>query len=274
MNDQVGLKSRLNEIVFGTTTLAGKTFDIVLLWAIVLSVLIVVLESVYEIRIMFEKYFIILEWTFTILFTIEYLLRLWITENPKKYALSFFGIIDLLATIPTYFTLFVAGGGYLVVIRTIRLLRIFRILKLGRYLREASVLSNALLASKHKILVFLGSMCTLVMIMGTIMYLVEGGENGFTSIPRGIYWSIVTVTTVGYGDIAPQTVLGQTIASLLMLMGYAIIAVPTGIVTSEIANQEKNKKQEERLNILCQNCGNTRHGEQARFCDQCGTLLD
>lgn len=267
------LRNRLFEIVFGTETRAGKLFDIVLLWAIVLSVLAVMLESVNEIRDNYGFLFLVMEWSFTILFTIEYLLRLFITAKPRKYAFSFFGIIDLLATLPTYLTLFMAGGSYLVVIRSIRLLRIFRILKLGRYLREASVLSSALTASRHKILVFLGAVFTLVMIMGTLMYMIEGGESGFTSIPRSIYWAIVTITTVGYGDIAPQTVTGQAVASMLMLMGYAIIAVPTGIVTSEIAQAERNKKTEESDKRTCTACGKKGHDDDAIYCKNCSAKL-
>ncbi len=267
------LRKQLFEIVFGTETRAGKLFDIILLWAIVLSVLSVMLESVKEIRESYDSIFFVSEWFFTILFTIEYLLRLFITAEPKKYAFSFFGIIDLLATLPTYLTLFVAGGSYLVVIRSIRLLRIFRILKLGRYLREASVLSNALAASRHKILVFLGAVFTLAMIMGTLMYMIEGGESGFTSIPRSIYWAIVTITTVGYGDIAPQTVFGQAVASMLMLMGYAIIAVPTGIVTTEIAHAEKQQKKSESAARKCVACGKTGHDKDAIFCKNCSAKL-
>lgn len=274
------LRKQLFVIVFGTETRAGKLFDIILLWAIVLSVLSVMLESVREIRESYEHIFFISEWFFTVLFTIEYLLRVSITAEPKKYAFSFFGIIDLLATLPTYLTLFVAGGSYLVVIRSIRLLRIFRILKLGRYLREASVLSNALAASRHKILVFLGAVFTLAMIMGTLMYMIEGGESGFTSIPRSIYWAIVTITTVGYGDIAPQTILGQAFASMLMLMGYAIIAVPTGIVTSEIVHAEKKKKKSEsksksksKSKRECRSCGKIGHDKDAIFCKNCSAKL-
>ena len=267
------LRQKLFVIVFGTETRAGKLFDIILLWAIVLSVVSVMLESVKEISDNYGQIFYIFEWFFTILFTIEYLLRLFITIKPRKYAFSFFGIIDLLATLPTYITLFVAGGSYLVVIRSIRLLRIFRILKLGRYLREASVLSNALAASRYKIFVFLGAVFTLAMIMGTLMYMIEGGESGFTSIPRSIYWAIVTITTVGYGDIAPQTVLGQSFASMLMLMGYAIIAVPTGIVTSEIAQAEKNKRKEESSGRTCVACGKKGHDEDAIFCKNCSAKL-
>ena len=267
------LRKQLYTIVFGTGTRAGKLFDIVLLWAIVLSVVVVMLESVREIREPYRYLFYAIEWFFTILFTVEYLIRLFITVKPRKYAFSFFGIIDLLATLPTYLTLFVAGGSYLVVIRSIRLLRIFRILKLGRYLREASVLSSALAASRHKILVFLGAVFTLAMIMGTLMYMIEGGESGFTSIPRSIYWAIVTITTVGYGDIAPQTVFGQAVASMLMLMGYAIIAVPTGIVTNEIAIAEKSKRESDLKNKVCPDCGAEGHDEDAIYCKHCSAEL-
>jgi len=270
-----GIRNRLYTIVFGTETRIGRLFDILLLWAIVLSVLVVMLESVKEVREPYKDIFYAVEWFFTILFTIEYLLRLFITAKPQKYAFSFFGIIDLLATVPTYLALFIAGGSYLVVIRSIRLLRIFRILKLGRYLREASVLSSALAASRHKIMVFLGAVTTLVMIMGTLMYMIEGGESGFTSIPRGIYWAIVTVTTVGYGDIAPQTITGQVFASILMLMGYAIIAVPTGIVSSEITQAEINKKTEEtkKKKRVCLMCGTDGHDEDAIYCKNCAAQL-
>lgn len=267
------LRQKLFVIVFGTETRAGKLFDIILLWAIVLSVLSVMLESVREFRDNYDTLFFVSEWMFTILFTAEYLLRIFITAQPKKYVFSFFGIVDLLATLPTYLTLFMVGGSYLVVIRSLRLLRIFRILKLGRYLREASVLTSALAASRYKIFVFLGAVFTLAMIMGTLMYMIEGGESGFTSIPRSIYWAIVTITTVGYGDIAPQTVLGQAFASMLMLMGYAIIAVPTGIVTSEIAQAEKNQRKTESSGKECVACGKKGHDHDAIFCKNCSAKL-
>lgn len=268
------LKQRLYVIVFGTETKAGKVFDIILLWAIVLSVLAVMLESVKELNDRFGYVFAIFEWSFTILFTVEYTLRILISNKPKKYAFSFLGIIDLIALLPTYLTLITTGGSYLVVIRTIRLLRVVRILKLSRYLREASVLGDALKASRHKILVFIGTVFTLVMIVGTLMYIIESGENSaFTSIPRGIYWAIVTVTTVGYGDISPQTTLGQGLASVLMLMGYAIIAVPTGIVTSEIATAERDRKNSEANDLSCDLCGNQAHDHDAEYCKKCGSKI-
>jgi voltage-gated potassium channel len=267
-------KQRLYIIVFGTETKTGKVFDIVLLWAIVLSVISVMLESVNELNDRFGTIFTVLEWSFTILFTIEYTLRILISEKPGKYAFSFLGVVDLLALLPTYLTLITTGGSYLIVIRTIRLLRVVRILKLSRYLREASVLGDALKASRHKIFVFIGSVFTLVMIVGTLMYIVESGENSaFTSIPRGIYWAIVTVTTVGYGDISPQTTLGQSLASVLMLMGYAIIAVPTGIVTSEIASAERDKKLSESNEKKCTLCGHGSHDHDAKYCKKCGNKI-
>jgi len=267
-----GVRKKLYLIVFGTSTPAGKLFDVVLLWAILLSVIAVMLESVKEVKEEYGYYFFVAEWIFTVLFTMEYLLRLFICEKPRQYAFSFFGIIDLLATIPSYVALFVTGGSYLVVIRSIRLLRVFRILKLGRYLSEASVLTNALIAARHKILVFLGAVMTIVLITGTLLYMIEGSESGFTSIPRSIYWAIVTVTTVGYGDIAPQTILGQFAASILMLLGYAIIAVPTGIVTSELANAEREKKKLEN-DVICKSCGLEDHDPDAKFCRKCGYEL-
>lgn len=265
------MRHKLYVIIFGTDTRAGRIFDIVLLTIIVLSILAVMLESVSEFDAKFESELDLLEWFFTILFTIEYVARLLTSHHPKKYAYSFLGIIDVLALLPTYLSLFVTGTQFLVVIRAIRLLRVFRILKLSRYLGEAHVLASALQASRNKISVFLVAVLSLVIILGTVMYMVEGGENGFTSIPRSIYWAIVTITTVGYGDIAPQTILGQFIASILMLTGYAIIAVPTGIVTSEItaANNKKMQKEERR----CDACGIGSHDKGAHYCKNCGEEL-
>lgn len=264
------LRKKLHVIVFGTDTPAGKLFDVVLLVVIVLSILMVMLESVRDVRVKFEKVFDVLEWTFTGLFTVEYLLRIFISRRPKAYVLSFLGIVDLVALLPTYISLFVTGGSYLVVIRAIRLLRVFRILKLGRYLEDAEYLGKALVNSRRKILVFMGSVFTLVMITGTLMYMIEGGENGFTSIPKSIYWAVVTVTTVGYGDIAPQTVLGQTFATFLMLTGYAIIAVPTGIVSSEMKklDNQRQKKQQ-----TCRRCFSP-NPQEANYCMKCGNLLN
>ncbi|WP_421871297.1 ion transporter [Marinoscillum sp.] len=260
------LRTRLYIIVFGTDTPAGKLFDVILLIAILLSIIVVMLESVGELRSSYLDVFLLLEWTFTGLFTIEYLLRIFITRKPSNYVFSGLGLIDLVALLPTYISIFISGGTYLVVIRAIRLLRVFRILKLTRYLEEAKLLGHALQGAQRKILVFMGAVSTLVVITGTLMYLIEGGENGFTSIPRSIYWAVVTVTTVGYGDIAPQTILGQTFATLLMLTGYAIIAVPTGIMTSEIGKLERKKDRR------CERCMEE-NPRNANYCNKCGERL-
>ena len=263
------LREHLNEIIFGAETPAGKTFDIILLWTIILSVLAVIMESVSAIRLEYGKLLIILEWFFTVLFTIEYVLRLIATKSAHKYAFSFFGIVDLLAIIPTYLSIFFVGTQSLIVIRGLRLLRVFRIFKLGRYAGEAQVLVKALYASRHKVIVFLSTIFLLVIIMGTAMYLIEGADNGFTSIPRGIYWAIVTMTTVGYGDISPQTPLGQSLAAILMIMGYAIIAVPTGIVTAEL-----NQANIQLFNsITCRSCNKEGHDHGAIYCQFCGEEL-
>lgn len=266
------LRTRLFIVVFGTSTPAGRLFDIVLLYAIVFSIVQVMLESVPSLNARYGDTFKVVEWAFTILFTIEYGLRLIIERKPSRYAFSFYGIIDLLALLPTYITLFLGGGSYLVVIRAIRLLRVFRILKLSRYMGEANVITNALAASRYKIMVFLGAVFTLAIITGTLMYLIEGGENGFTSIPRSIYWAIVTITTVGYGDIAPQTVLGQFLASVIMLMGYAIIAVPTGIVTAEMTAASIVEKTSKQSVQICPNheCDLITIDMGANYCVKCG----
>ncbi|MEO9476096.1 MAG: ion transporter [Cyclobacteriaceae bacterium] len=260
-------RNALYEIVFGTETPAGRAFDVVLLCIILISIMDVMLESVKELSVAYDDVFTILEWSFTILFTIEYFLRIWITRRPASYIFSPLGIIDFVALLPTYLTLFMTGGSYLVVIRAIRLLRVFRIFKLTRYVNEAKVLAEAMKGSRRKILVFMGSVSALVVITGTLMYMIEGGQNGFTSIPKSIYWAVVTVTTVGYGDIAPQTVLGQSFATLLMLMGYAIIAVPTGIMTSELSKMDKiEKKMNSKACLICEEDS----PKEANYCGHCG----
>ncbi|MCB9190314.1 MAG: ion transporter [Flavobacteriales bacterium] len=259
------LKLIVEEVIFGVETRWGKTFDVVLLWAILLSLVAIMFESIPAFREQHGAALYIIEWAFTIFFTIEYALRLWASEKPKEYAFSFLGVIDLLAIIPTYLSLIVVGSQFLLVIRAIRLLRVFRILKLVRYLKGAQMLVTAMNASKEKIFVFLTSVVTLAVILGTLMYMVEGGENGFDSIPRSIYWAIVTLTTVGYGDIAPGTTVGQFLAALIMILGYSIIAVPTGIVSVEIA-----RASDEGTGITCPRCGETEHFENARFCHKCG----
>lgn len=263
-------RRRLFIVIFGTDTRAGRNFDVALLWAILLSILTVMLESVDFIRQEYGSWLRIAEWGFTIVFTIEYMARIISIRKPMYYITSFYGIIDFLSVIPTYLGLFIGGVQYLLVIRALRLLRIFRILKLTRYIGEASTLGAALKASLHKIAVFLWAVFAVVMIMGTIMYLVEGGENGFTSIPKSIYWAIVTLTTVGYGDIIPQTTLGQVLASMIMILGYAIIAVPTGIVTAEITQAKITN----RMIQKCEKCGFDNHAPDAIYCKRCGTLID
>lgn len=253
-------------IVFGTHTPTGRLFDVILLWAILISVMLVMLESVQEIKVEFGHALYIAEWVFTILFTIEYGLRLWITPHPIRYARSFFGLIDLLSILPTFLGLVVGGAHSLMVIRTLRLLRVFRVLKLVRYINEAGMLGRALYASRRKILVFLMTVVSITIVFGTVMYLVETPEAGFTSIPRSIYWAIVTLTTVGYGDIAPQTWLGQFLAAMIMIMGYGILAVPTGIVSVELARVDDP-------GVECMTCHATGHKVDARYCRKCGAEL-
>ncbi len=263
-------RRRLFVVIFGTDTHAGRKFDVVLLWAIMLSILTVMLESVDYVRHEYGNWLRIAEWTFTVVFTIEYIARIISIRRPWYYITSFYGIIDFISVIPTYLSLFLVGGQYLLVIRGLRLLRIFRILKLTRYMGEASILTSALKSSRHKIAVFLWAVFTIVIIMGTIMYLVEDGENGFTSIPKSIYWAIVTLTTVGYGDITPQTAVGQVLASMIMILGYAIIAVPTGIVTAEMTQAKITN----RLIQNCHKCGLDNHAQDAVYCKKCGTLIE
>lgn len=262
-------RRRLFIIIFGTDTRAGRNFDVALLWAIMLSILTVMLESVDFIRQEYGYWLRTAEWVFTIVFTIEYTARIISIRKPWYYITSFYGVIDFISIIPTYLSLFLVGGQYLLVIRAMRLLRVFRVLKLSRYMGEASTLFTALKASRHKIVVFLWAVFTIVMIMGTVMYLIEGGENGFTSIPKSIYWAIVTLTTVGYGDIAPQTALGQVLASMIMILGYAIIAIPTGIVTAELTQAKITN----RVIHSCEKCGFDNHAPDAAYCKRCGTLL-
>nr|WP_226990820.1 ion transporter [Methanosarcina acetivorans] len=261
-------RNTLYTIIFEADTPAGKLFDEVLILTILLSVIVVMLDSVSGIAAVYGGLFYILEWIFTILFTVEYFLRLICVGRPLRYATSFFGIIDLLAILPTYLSLLLPGSRYLLVIRSLRLLRIFRVLKLVQYVGEADLLIKALQASRRKITLFLFAVLNLVVILGSLMYVIEGAESGFTSIPRSIYWAVITLTTVGYGDIVPVTNLGQALASVIMIIGYSIIAVPTGIVTSEITFASKN------LNgRVCQNCSFEGHDSDAKFCKRCGAEL-
>jgi voltage-gated potassium channel len=261
-------RNALYTIIFEADTPAGKLFDEVLILTILLSVIVVMLDSVSSIEALYGDLFNFLELAFTILFTIEYFLRLICVGRPSRYARSFFGIVDLIAILPTYFSLLLPGSEFLLVIRSLRLLRIFRVLKLAQYLGEADLLIKALRASRRKITLFLFTVSNLVIIMGSMMYVIEGTDNGFTSIPRSIYWAIITLTTVGYGDIVPETNLGQALASVIMIIGYSIIAVPTGIVTSEITYASRYSK-----GRVCQNCSFEGHESDAEFCKRCGARL-
>lgn len=267
---QKKLKQTIHEIIFEADTPMGKLFDIVLMIAIILSVVIVLLDSVAPLNEKYGLLFLSIEWVLTILFTFEYILRIYSVKKASKYIFSFYGIIDFLAILPTYLSLFVVGSHFLMIIRILRLMRVFRVLKLARYVNAAKSLRLAFNNSRAKIVVFLELVVALVVIMGSIMYLVEGPENGFTNIPVSIYWAIVTVTTVGYGDIAPHTVFGQTLASLLMIIGYAIIAVPTGLISGEIVMSAKKKSQNTQV---CQNCLCDEHDTNAKYCKICGEKL-
>ncbi len=262
-------QQRLYAILFESDTSNGKAFDIFLLVLIACSTIGVMLESVESIGNAHKQLFLIIEWTATVLFATEYILRVLCLRKPSGFIFSFFGIVDLLAFLPTLLTAFFAGRAYFVVIRAIRLLRMFRIFKFGRYMREGNIIVQALIAGKQKILVFLFGVGTMVIMIGTLMYLIEGADNGFTSIPRSIYWAIVTLTTVGYGDIAPQTLPGQALASVVMILGYSIIAVPTGIVTVEIGKAGNTGSRRH----LCPACALTDHDTDAVFCKHCGSQL-
>lgn len=267
---QDGWRSRWHEIVFEADTPAGKAFDVALLVLILLSIGAVVLESVAEIRSRFGAELRLLEWILTVLFSIEYAARLLLVRRPLGYAFSFFGLVDLLAILPSYLSLVITGSQSLIVIRALRLLRVFRVLKLAHFVGEAQLLRAAMGASIRKIIVFLGTILTLVLIVGSLMYLIEGEASGFTSIPKAIYWAIVTMTTVGYGDLAPATTAGQVLAATVMILGYAIIAVPTGIVTVELASATRRKQLSTQV---CEHCSLHEHDLDARFCKRCGSHL-
>lgn len=263
-----GWRKRVYEIVFEAETRSGRIFDITLITLILLSVLAVFLESTKGAREVFGAELLVAEWAFTLLFTFEYILRLIAVRRPLRYALSFYGLVDLLAILPTYISLFIPGTQYLLVIRILRLLRIFRILKLSSYISEGRVISTALQASKQKIIVFLVAVLTIITVVGSLMYVVEGEENGFTDIPTSMYWAIVTLTTVGYGDLSPKTGLGKLLASIVMIMGYGIIAVPTGIVTAELTRAAKPASTH-----VCPECHAEVHDLDAIHCKYCGTRL-
>jgi len=267
------LKEKMHDIIFESDTRSGKLFDVVLMILIVLSVITVMLETVYLKNGNIKSVFIILEWGFTIIFTIEYFLRIWVVKQPSKYITSFFGIIDLLAILPTYISLFIIGTQYFMVIRILRLLRMFRILKLGSYITHGNTIIRSLKESIPKITVFLYFIILMVIIFGSTMYFIEGDKNpNFDSIPRSIYWAIITITTVGYGDIAPITAPGQFLAAIVMITGYAVIAVPTGIISANfIAKSQVNETQ---LNTHhCKNCCHENHENDAKYCKKCGQKL-
>lgn len=272
-------KYKLHEIIYEADTPAGKLFDIILLVFILASILLVMLESVSWIDAKYHYWLNLGEWIVTILFTIEYIARIITVKKPLKYIFSFYGIVDLLSTIPKYLSLIFMGTHALVALRALRLLRIFRILKLARYLGASNQLTSAIKASRAKISVFLFAVIIAAIIFGTLMYLIEGEENGFTNIPKSVYWCIVTLTTVGFGDIAPQTPLGQLIAAIIMVMGYGIIAVPTGIVSAEYtksSNESEKKKESENVKLntqSCQNCLAKNHKDNAEYCYNCGHNL-
>jgi len=268
-HDSKNWRNKLHEIIFEADTPLGKLFDVFLIISIIASVIVVMLDSVESIGGSYGRLFYVLEWFFTIIFTIEYILRLITVGRPVKYATSFFGVVDLMTVIPTYLDLLLPGTRFLLVIRVLRVLRIFRVLKLAKYVGEANLLVSAIKASIRKITIFLSCVITLVVILGSLMYIVEGAEHGFTSIPKSVYWAIVTLTTVGYGDVAPQTSLGQALAVVVMIMGYSIIAVPTGIVTVEMAQTFKKYITTQ----SCPQCGSEGHDENASYCKYCGASL-
>ena len=270
INEDTKLKWR--NIIFKTESPEGKVFDTILIWIIVLSTLIVILETVTEFQRTFWWIFFILEWVFTIIFTVEYAARLYLAKKPLKYATSFYGMVDLLALIPTYISVFFLGAQHLLVVRALRLLRVFRIFKMGHFVSEGGIVVNALKASRTKIYVFISFVILMAIVIGSVMYMVEGQTNPkFSNIPKGIYWAIVTMTTVGYGDITPTSPLGQFLATLVMIMGYGVIAVPTGIVTAEISSRVMriNKMK----STICDQCGQSEHFFTATYCHNCGESI-
>jgi voltage-gated potassium channel len=266
------LKRRIYKIIFQADTPAGKLFDVVLIWSIILSVVLVIIESVHKYSNDYQPIFTVGEWVFTILFLLEYVCRIYVIRRKAAYIFSFFGIIDLLSVLPTMISLLIPGAQYLMVIRILRLLRVFRVFKLAGYISEAEVLRKALIASSRKIFVFLSTIAVLVVVIGSIMYVIEGPKHGFTDIPTSIYWAVVTLTTVGYGDISPQTGIGMFFASIVMVMGYAIIAVPTGIMTVELSNLGREKTKT--TTRVCTNCLREGHDHDAIFCKFCGERIN
>ena len=263
------IKHHFYVIIFGTHTRAGRAFDIALIIAIITSLLVLILESLPSVMTEWSRELRYIEYTFTAIFTVEYLLRLYCSPKPKSYATSFYGVVDLLAILPTYLAIFFPGASFMGVVRLLRVMRIFRILKLVRYLQDSNILLRSLLMARRKILIFFSTVGILVTIFGALIFVIEGPHNGFTSIPKSIYWAIVTITTVGYGDMVPQTHLGKAIASLTMLLGYSILAVPTGIITAELSNEMNAHKQL----VKCPNCNRSGHDSDAMHCKHCGSEL-
>ncbi len=260
---------RLRKVIFESDTQAGRVFDIALFWAILASMATVMLDSVASVRESYGTIIGVVEWFFTILFTIEYMLRLYSAPIRLRYATGFFGVVDLLSVLPTYLDFVFGGLQSLLILRVFRLLRIFRVFRLGKHMGEARTLVTALEKSVPKITVFLSTVLSIVLVVGALMYLLEGEANGFTSIPRSIYWAIVTMTTVGYGDISPKTAIGQVVASVLMILGYGIMAVPTGIVAAELTHETRHAS----AGAICGECGTAGHDPGARFCKNCGGEL-
>ncbi|MFK3970539.1 ion transporter [Pseudomonas sp. NPDC087358] len=269
MDSNTGWREQLRIIVFQTDTKAGRRFDKILLLIILCSLLIVIIDSIEAVHRQYADLFAYIEWGFTVVFAVEYILRLYCSPKPLKYAFSFYGLIDLLAIVPGILAIYYSDAQYLLIVRVVRMLRIFRVLKLSPYLKQANYLLAALRGSKQKIIVFLLTVSTLVTVFGTLMYVIEGPDHGFTSIPKGIYWAIVTLTTVGFGDIVPKTPVGQILSSLVMITGYSIIAVPTGIFTAELANAMRG----DQLQHDCPVCAKNSHEQSAAFCSRCGNAL-
>ena len=263
------LKHKLNEVIFGTETPAGKCFDLILIFLILLSVTTVILDSMVALTQQYHRYIVWAEWAFTLLFTLEYMVRVYCRPQRWRYIRSFYGVIDLVSILPTYISLLIPGASYLLIVRLLRVLRIFRILKLMRYINEVNVLGRSMILSRRKIFVFLLFVLVLAIVFGSLMFVVEGPDNGFTNIPRSIYWTIVTITTVGYGDIVPQTVIGQIVAAAAMLTGYSIIAIPTGIFTAELAREMQRSRQL----TVCDACKRGGHDADANYCKYCGAEM-
>ncbi len=272
--EQTPLQKKFFDVIFGTETPAGKAFDIILIAIILASVLVVMLDSIPEYHAAHGELYLEIEWVFTLMFTVEYMLRLWCSPNRREYAFSVYGVVDLLALLPTYLSLLLPQAAPLLIIRTLRILRIFRVLRLLSLLKEANDLAGALRNSTRKIFVFFSLMIIVATIFGCLIYVIEGPEHGFDNIPHSIYWAIVTITTVGYGDIVPQTALGKALSSIGMLIGYAVIAVPTGIVTAELTlAQHLRRERDMREARNCSNCATVEHDREAHFCRHCGTEL-